>query len=136
MTEHQTNALKALTGERSLRAIALRAGIEPSTLTRQISSGIRAETVIEISRHYEISPIHALVTLGFLTESELALAANKESLSAANEEELAEEILVRVRSKQAAPAPTTPFDPLAQRQTDYDLVSHPYTDETGELMDE
>lgn len=109
MTEDVTGQLLAFTNERSVRAIALRSGYDPSTLTRQLKGGIKAETVIEIARAYELGPVASLVQFGFITEAEAYAAASDAALAAASDERLAQEILNRVRSNKASTALTEPI---------------------------
>lgn len=69
MNEHE-EWLSSITQE-SGRAIALKAGLSPATLNRQIGKGeFTAETVIAIARAYHQSPITALTQTGYLTTSE------------------------------------------------------------------
>lgn len=110
MTEDATDRLLAFTNERSVRAIALSAGYDPSTLTRQLKGGIKAETVIEIARSYQLGPVAALVQFGFITEAEAYAAATDAALAAASDERLAQEILNRVRANKASAALTEPLE--------------------------
>ncbi|GAB2567196.1 hypothetical protein [Leucobacter ruminantium] len=104
-----SDLLLAATGERSIRAVALRAGFDPSTLTRQVKSGIKAETVIDVARAYGLPPVMTLVRFGFLTEAEAHEAASDSALAGASDERLAQEILDRVRSQNASAALTEPL---------------------------
>lgn len=108
MNNDSTDLLLSVTGERSVRAIAIQAGFDPSTLTRQVKSGIKAESVIDIARAYRLPVVSSLVRFGFLEESEAVEAAAEIALDSATDEQLAQEILDRVRRKQASPSLTEP----------------------------
>lgn len=112
MESDATDLLIEITGERSVRAIALKAGFDPSTITRQIKAGIKAETLIGIARAYDnLEPVDLLVRFGFLTEAEALAAGAGVALAAATDEQLAQEILDRARRGTATDALTKPLDP-------------------------
>lgn len=105
-----TELLLEVTGERSVRAVALQSGFDPSTLTRQVKSGIKAETVIDIARAYaHLEPVGALVKFGFLTHAEASEASGRVAIAAASDEQLAQEILNRVRGNTATNTITDPI---------------------------
>lgn len=64
--------LLAETGAPSLRAVALRSGLEPSTLSRQLRSELKVSTVTAICRAYGLPILPAFTAAGFITEAEAA----------------------------------------------------------------
>lgn len=66
-----------ITGGASLRAVADRAGIDASTLTRQVrgATGLRIETVVAVCRAYDAPILPALVAASWLSRDEAEDAA-------------------------------------------------------------
>lgn len=103
--------LKQLTGEKSVRAIALRIGVAPTTIGRQIDSELRPELVVRICREYGVPVLPELVAIGFITEAEAAHTSTENALAEATDEQLALAILHRVQAGEAGSALTEPLDP-------------------------
>lgn len=101
--------LKQLTGEKSVRAIALRIGVAPTTIGRQIEAELRPELVVKICRQYGRPVLPELVAIGFITENEAMHTAMTSALAAATDEQLAQEILDRVRGNTASALLTEPI---------------------------
>lgn len=94
--------LHGITGERSMRAIALRTGMDPSTLSRQLASGLKPDTLAAIARAYGQSPISALIAAGFYTADEARQAGRDIALAEVSTPELLRELL---RRAEATPSP-------------------------------
>lgn len=99
---------------------ARRAGIPPSTITRQIASGkLTAEVVIKIARLYGAPILDSLVACGHITQEEADLKDRlgvEESLYEATDQQLLQELLRRVDSEGALAHPTLiePMDNVVQ----------------------
>ena len=89
------------TGAPSLRAVAVRSGIEPSTLSRQLKAEPKAGTVVAICRAYGLPVIEAFTAAGFITESEAAAMGMDAGLRQATGVELARELLRRELEREA-----------------------------------
>lgn len=113
--------LLALVGEKSLRAMAMKAGIEPSKLHRQLDSGVKVETIVQICRAYNAPMLPAFVLAGFITEDEATSIQVEAALAKATERQLVEETLRRVMNGSATSELTEPvsaeaIDTVAQEQ--------------------
>lgn len=87
--------LLRMTGEPSVRSLALETGIEPSTLARQLGSGdAKVQTVVAICRHFNLQMLPAFVAAGYITEDE-AQTITSFNIHSLTDRELAEEILRR-----------------------------------------
>ena len=87
--------LLRVTGEPSVRSLALEAGIEPSTLARQLGGGeAKVQTVVAICRHYNLQMLPAFVAAGYITCDEAAQISSF-NIRSLTDRELAEEILRR-----------------------------------------
>lgn len=91
-------------GERSLRAVAIRSGIEPSKLHRQLSNELKVQTVVQICRAYDAPMLTAFALVGFITEEEGNSLAIDAALKQASSRQIAEEILRRSIEDTAAEA--------------------------------
>lgn len=87
----------ALTGERSVRAIAARAGMSHTMLERQLSgrSRLAGTTVVSVARAYELDIARALVAAGVLNESDVGPRGTS-ALSAIPTEKILKELLARI----------------------------------------
>ncbi len=92
--------LKHLTDDASYRAIAERAQLEPSKLTRQLKGELKVQTVVAVTRAYGGNLLRAFVAAGFITEDEATSMAALSGIEKATDRELAEEILRRVRANE------------------------------------
>lgn len=66
----QREWLESVSGETSVRAVALAVGIRQPTLDRWIKTEIPPVEVVRIARHYGTSPVEALVATGLITLAE------------------------------------------------------------------
>ncbi|OCA93149.1 hypothetical protein ACU21_01500 [Actinobaculum suis] len=81
----------------SINAVATRAGIVQSTLSRRIDAGgITADQAIKICRAYSADVIQGLLDLGFITEADLKQPAARAMLKDAKDEDLIAEIGRRI----------------------------------------
>lgn len=83
----------------SVRSVATRAGVDNSTLSRQIKAGeIRSDMVIRIARGLGLDVIDALVASGHVTAEEAGVTRPSSTLRLATDQQLADEILRRLES--------------------------------------
>lgn len=101
--------LKAATGARSMRAIAQRIGMEPSTLNRQ-ARDLPVRTLVAICRAYEIPVVPMFVKVGYITAEEASSGVIEQALADATDAELMAETLRRVQAGKASSAITDPVD--------------------------
>lgn len=95
--------LTRITKGASRRAIADAAGLEPSTLTRQLQRGrVPIETTVAICRAFNADLLEGFVEAGYITSDEAAGLTGRGALRSATDLQLAAEILRRV---QEAPSP-------------------------------
>lgn len=99
-----------ITGARSERAMAARAGIDQSTLNRQLKGGVTVETVVSICRAYELPLAPVFVHVGFLTQDEADRFSDAFQLARFTDLELAREIVRRLEAGEAGPELTEPID--------------------------
>lgn len=142
VNENAAEYLKRITGEKSVRAIALRIGVAPTTISRQIESELRPELLVRICREYGLGVIPELVHIDFITEEEVAQVAGADALLRATDEQLAKEILRRVQEKSATPTLTEPMDVErlsdgpASDETPSNVVRFPQTTSHTDYVDE
>lgn len=87
----------AATGAPSLRAIALRIGMFPSTLARQLRGAVPVSTTAAIARAYQLDVVDLFVQVGYLTADEArSRPLPGGGLSWVSDEQLAEEVLRRM----------------------------------------
>lgn len=110
--------LMEATGGDSARAWARVAGVEPSTLMRQMARGeIKAQTLVAICRGYGIPLLRAFVAAGYITQDEADSVGVRGSLADATDRQLVEEMLRRVERREAGPEITEPVgDDLVEGQ--------------------
>ncbi|GAA3591945.1 hypothetical protein GCM10022198_14870 [Klugiella xanthotipulae] len=94
----------SLTGEKSLRALALRSGVEPSKLYKQLKSEVKVESVVSVCRAYNLTMLPVFVAAGFITEGEAQTMAVEAALQNATDRQLAEETLRRAVAGSEQPA--------------------------------
>lgn len=91
--------VEQVTGGASLRSVAARTSIEPSTLSRQFArESVPVETVVAIARAYRGDLLLGLVIGGFITQDEAAEFTSRGSLADATDLQLAQETLQRMRA--------------------------------------
>jgi hypothetical protein len=100
-----------LTGARSGREMARAIGIDASTLGRHLRSEPPVGTVVALCRAYGLNVIEVFVRVGYITETEAAEGALVSALQSATDEQLAQEMLRRVRAGSAGTAITEPVSP-------------------------
>lgn len=97
-----TDHILAATREPSVRAVAKRAGIESSTLTRQLKGGAPVSTVVAICRAYRLPFLDTFAAAGFITEAEASASFTQlpeATLRAVPETRLAAELLRRAENR-------------------------------------
>ena len=105
-------------GDASEREIAKRAGISNTTIHGQIQRGhFPAESVIRIAEAFDHHPVTALIDTGHLGAKWAARADAREALRDATDEDLAEEILRRMKRGTASRTLTTDVDQLEQARS-------------------
>jgi transcriptional regulator with XRE-family HTH domain len=121
MTQQTTDYFLARTGE-SARSIALKSGIDQSTLSRQLrgATDLKVETVVAIGRAYGLPLGELFVAVGFITEEEAATLGVTEALERATEEQLLHEMLRRVADGKAS---STLTEPVAHEAIDNVITS-------------
>ena len=102
--------LLTATGERSMRAIAVRIGMEPSTLNRQAQGEVPVRTLVAICRAYGIAVVPMFVEVGYITADEAREGTLAVALETASDAELMTETLRRVQAGKASKAITAPMN--------------------------
>ncbi|WP_139344470.1 hypothetical protein [Rathayibacter sp. VKM Ac-2630] len=103
--------IEHLAGTKSLRSVALAAGMHPSTLVRQLDGEVKVGTVVAICRAYGAPILPAFVAAGFITSDEAERTSTEAALRDASDRQLAEEILRRViEAEREHPELTEPLD--------------------------
>lgn len=93
-----TNWMNATTGNESVRATALKAGLAQRTLANQIEKDrISAENVIAIAVAYNTHPVRALVDTEYLDEEYARTVDPVSAIRMVSEEQLADEALRRMK---------------------------------------
>lgn len=113
------------TKERSVRAIAIRAGLDQSTLNRQLNgtTSLTVETVVAIARAYNLDFAETFVAVGFITDAEARTFSRRYSLSQFADQDLTREVVRRLHDGTATADLTEPVSPavvdevLAERDT-------------------
>lgn len=89
----------ALISPDSVRGSALKAGISPRTLAAQLDEErLSPESVIALARAYQVSPLSALIDVGYMTADEAEQDDIATSLYRVPDEALAAETLRRMKS--------------------------------------
>ena len=102
--------IERASGGASWRAIAEAAGLDPSTLTRQMNRGrVPVQTVVAICRAYGADMLAGFVAAGYVTTDEAVRMASGGALRSATDLELAREILRRVEETSASEVLTEPI---------------------------
>ncbi|WP_408911829.1 hypothetical protein ACKFRJ_10810 [Corynebacterium kefirresidentii] len=93
-----TDWMNSTTGNESVRATALKAGLAQRTLANQIEKEhISAENVIAIAIAYGAHPVRALVDTGYLDEKYARTVDPLTALRSITEDQLADEVLRRMK---------------------------------------
>lgn len=114
--------LNNVTNGDSLRTIEKKTGVSYGTINSQRTTGVSAENVIAVARGYGIPPVSALVVTEFLTPAEVDKGDPKAAIRNATEEDLAEEVLRRMKLPGTHAAFTTPVDELIDESGNYPHV--------------
>ncbi|TYR15600.1 hypothetical protein [Corynebacterium urealyticum] len=118
-----------------INAIARKAGIVPRTFARQVDRNrIDAESIIAVAVAYGSHPVRALIDTGYLEAHWAAGIDPVAALRAVTEEQLAHEVLRRMKLGVDSNALTTPIDEIphlhavADSSPDEDELRHPERD--------
>jgi hypothetical protein len=116
MTEDLSDYFLRTTRARSVRAMAAKAGMEQTTLNRQLKGTISAETVVALCRAYDLDFADAFVAAGYITDEEANRLGARIGLAAFTDLELAREIVRRIENGDAGSAltgelPVEPSEP-------------------------
>ena len=112
-----TDWMNATTGKESVRATALKAGLAQRTLANQVEKErISPENVIAIAKTYNTHPVRALVDTGYLDEEYARQVDPASAIRMVTEEQLANEVLYRMKLGLKTSALTTGIDDLAARR--------------------
>lgn len=119
--------IRSATGESSLGAVERRTGIARATLTRKLKGVPPIETVVAISRAYNLNFLEVFVAAGYIRADEADSIASNGALRAATDRQLAEEILRRAieseRSELHAPLRVIDSDPDYSQMSEEDVIS-------------
>jgi hypothetical protein len=122
--------LATLTHDASTRSIALRSGIEPSTLKRQLDGEIKVQTVVAICRAYSGALLPAFMAAGFITYDEARSMAGIASLMVASDRELVEEMLQRVIDAESTGEPRPELtEPVKVNESDFERADREFEEE-------
>ena len=85
------------TGDATVNAVAAKAGLVGSTLSRQIKGdALTPETVVAVARAYDADPIDGLIVLGLITEEEVVRRGAAVVLADLTDRMLADEVYDRM----------------------------------------
>ena len=116
MKQTHTDWYRRVTRGDSNRQVSSLAGISDATLGRQLRAGeLNADLIIKIAQAYDESPVVALVDLGFISAKWMQEMGTATALSRATDEELTDELLVRLKLIE-----DKPVDELAARRSNKD----------------
>lgn len=96
MRDNLSDYFLRVTGARSIRAIALAAGLEPSTLGRQLVGSMTAESLVAVCRAFDLDLADAFVAAELITDEEANRLGARVGLAAYTDLELAREIVRRI----------------------------------------
>ncbi|MFH6687434.1 helix-turn-helix transcriptional regulator [Cellulosimicrobium funkei] len=107
----------------SRRAIADAAGLDPSTLTRQLSRGrVPVQTVVAVCRAYGADLVEGFLAAGYVSEPEAERMSSGGSLESATDEQLVGEILRRLQNGSASGTLTEPIPSPPEGEEPGDVV--------------
>lgn len=106
----------------SVLAISKSIGVANSTLVAQLNKQkISADHVVKIAEHYDLHPVGALVDTGYIHEKWARTVDPVQALREVTEDQLADELLRRMKLGQNSGALKQPVDELvARRGLDFD----------------
>lgn len=112
-----TEWIRKVTQGDSERAIGKKANVPFRTINSQLSRGsLSAENVISVAIGYGVHPVRALVDTGFLDAKYATEIDPASALRLVTEDDLADEVLRRMKLAGEHEAFTTPVDDLAARR--------------------
>ncbi len=87
----------ATVGDASVNAVAMKAGVVQTTLSRQLKSGaLSPEVVAAVARAYGADVLDALVLAGVITREDIRAHGVRQALEAAMDVEIAREVSRRL----------------------------------------
>lgn len=90
----------------SVNAVALKAGIVQTTLSRQLRAGVLSpEVVVAVARAYGSDVLDAIVIAGVITREDIRLHGVRQALAAALDVEIAQEVAKRLGGHPMLDAP-------------------------------
>lgn len=102
--------IEEVRGTNTYNAVCERAGITPSTLTRQLTRGrIGHVEMVKIARSHNRNVLDALVVSGLINRQDIAQSMQALSLADATDEEIAGEVWRRLVDGEAGTAITDPI---------------------------
>lgn len=112
------------------RQIAIKSGLQPSKLSRQLSgqNSLSMETVRDIARGTGLDMLDLLCKSGHITEIEMLKLRRAANLSTATDEEITDEVMRRMKRGATYYDEHSPFDV----QDDFDLAAKESTEPKGE----
>lgn len=88
---------KAAVGDASVNAVAQRAGLVQTTLSRQVKAGqFSPETVVAVANAYGRDVLDALVVAGVITTEQIRSHGIQHALADASDAEIAAEVMRRM----------------------------------------
>lgn len=106
----------------SVRDIAKRTGISERTLHHQVSNNrISLENIVKVAVAYSRHPMSALIEWGYVSEDWSSVPDIESALRLASEDQLADEVLRRMKLAGDHEAFNTPVDDLAARRNTPDV---------------
>lgn len=112
-----TEWLDGLTNGESVNAIARKAGLVARTFARQVDRNrFDAESVIKLAVAYDVHPVRALVDTGYLDERYARTVDPASAIRTVTEDQLADEVLRRMKLGVATAALTTDVNELEARR--------------------
>lgn len=111
MNERMRDHFLAVTGEKAVRTVAAKSGIDQSTLNRQLTgeSTLTIETVVALCRTFKLKFAPAFIAAGFITSTEAAEFGVEEALTHATDRQLVTEMLRRVDQAETGSMLTEPL---------------------------
>lgn len=91
-------------GTDSHNAVAARAGVNQSTITRQLRDGrLGYDLIVPIARAYGADPIEGLIVAGLITQDDIDMHTPRATLVEATDKEIADEVWRRLVEGQEHP---------------------------------
>lgn len=87
-----------VTGGESYNAVAKRAGVQASSIWRQLPDRLSEKNAVAIARAYGRPAIEPLVVMGLLTDEDIKAIKSQDALRDASDEELMAELSRRIKA--------------------------------------